>query len=434
MSNTQNEFKNENVTVIVDRQPGAHIKMDIAVAPQAVQAAYARALKSINKEITLPGFRKGKAPDKYIEEKYGKQVEQEWREVVIQTSFQEALTLTRLRPIRNGDARCSSLPELSKEAGARLTIEFEMSPEVPLINLSRIILKNTARPPVTQADIDRVIENIRTHLAKWVEIADRPVQEGDYVDLDIDKLDEPVESICQDTRFTVTKGKMADWMYDLILNKNIHDSVEGMSERSSDEPPEAQEAFKPTHCRITIKSIKTAELPEINDELAHKIGAANLADLNEKIAADLNQRADREVHERLCHQVDEILLEQYHFEIPKSILQEEMNARKANAVAWLEKQGAPQDVIHQRKQEMDAKLPEEVERSYRLFFLIHMFARQHNIIVTKEETAAELSHQIMQGMAPSFEGRSAEEIHSRLGEQLLLRKSRDFIIGHVLRQ
>lgn len=431
MSDASTEFKSDHVSVMVTRKPGSQIKMDIAVTPEAAKASFAKAIKAVNKEVSVPGFRKGKASEEFILKKYGKQVQDEWRGVVIETAFQEAIRLSNLYPIRSGNAKCTDFKELSKESGAKLTIEFEAAPQVPNIDLSSITLHNTPRHAVTAADIDQVVENIRNHLAQWTPVTDRAVEEGDYVDLTIEKLDESKEIICQDTRFHVKSGVMADWMYRLIKGANLHDSIEGVSELG---PNESIESFQPTRCQITIESIKTAVLPEVDDDLAKKVGASNVTDLKEKITADLNRRADTDMHEQLRKQVDNILLDRYQFELPHTIIEEEKAARKANTTAWLQKQGAPEEIVEKRLEELDHKLPQEVDHSYRLFFLYHTFAKQHNIVVTREEIAQELTQQVMQGMTGAFMDLSSEQIQSRLGEQLLLRKTRDYIIDHVARQ
>ena len=61
---------NDNVTVTITKKPHCEIKFDIKVNPRPVAAAYQKALKNINKEVNIPGFRKGKAPEKLISEKY----------------------------------------------------------------------------------------------------------------------------------------------------------------------------------------------------------------------------------------------------------------------------------------------------------------------------------------------------------------------------
>src|SRR5262249_7600353 len=144
---------------------------------------------------------------------------------------------------------------------------------------------------VTQKHIDETIENIRLHHAEWETISDRPVQEGDFVNLDIDAIEEPGFNICKDTSFEVKEGKMGAWMRKLIIGLNVNESAEGISEKEKTNTEteceecvhnlEAQD-FKPTHCRLTVKTIKKAILPALDEALAKKVGCDSVEQLRER--------------------------------------------------------------------------------------------------------------------------------------------------------
>jgi trigger factor len=430
-SESSTEFKNENIVVLVKRKPGAQCAFHIVVLPLAADVAYSKALKSINKEVTLPGFRKGKAPDPVIIQKFEKQIEQEWRDIVIQTAFQEAIALTGLFPIRKGEARCTEIKELSRTKGARLTIEFEVLPEIPLIDPSEIILKRIQQLPVTESDIEEVLSNIRHHFAKWHDVTDRPIQVGDYVELDVENLEtEPPESICRDTLFVIEPGKIADWMYHLILGATLGESREAISEKDPILTNPNVE-FKATKCRLTVKSIKTADLPEFSEELIKQVGAKSLSDLREKIEIDLNRRAEEQASEALHRQLDEYLLGKYQIDIPTSLMQNEKATRQESIEEEMRRDGLQEEEITTRLAALDADLEEQVQKSYSLFFLMHAYAKSRQIAVSAEEVTQELARQVMQGRGDAFMGRSPEEVKARLTEVLLMRKTRDAAIAQA---
>jgi trigger factor len=425
------EAKNEKINVSMTNQPGSRIVLEISVTPEATKTSYSKAIKAINKEVSLPGFRKGKAPDKFIVEKYGKQVEQEWRSLVIQNGFEEALELLKLRPFKRETIKCTEVKEVSHENGAKFTIEFEASPQMPNVKIEGLTIKNIEKKPIKDADIDQVIQNALYYYAQWKDITDRPVQEGDFIDLDIDKLDEPKENICRDSRFAVKEGQMAGWMRSMVIGLQANESAEGISELDDLATPEAAANFVPTRCRITVKSIKEATLPEINDEFAQKTGVPTVAELRQRIAADLERRAEQDIKGHMYRQVDEWLLQNYEIDIPSSLIQQEKESRLSEVIDRLQKQNAPADVIAKRALELEETLPRDVDRNYRIFFLLMSFAQQHNLTVTNEELAEELSQQIMQGNNPGIFGQDADEVRARVSQQLILRKSRDHIIEHA---
>jgi trigger factor len=421
-----NEFKNDNISVNVEKHPGSKIKLEIFVTPKASTAAYSKALKNVNKEISIPGFRKGKAPDALVTQNYSKYIDKEWQQIVMDTGFREALHLIQERPFKIEDAKCTALKEISRDNGTRFVIEFEAAPKVPTINLNDITLKSVERREITQQDIDHAVENLLLYYAEWTNITDRPVQEGDYIDLDIDKLDEPTQVVCKNTRFAVINGRMANWMRNMVIGKNLNESSEGDSEKESDSSAD----FKPIHCRITIKAIHHPILPELNDELAKKMGASDVEELKKRLIDDLNRRADEEVSEQLRHQVDEHLFQHYPFEVPASLIESDKKQRIADEIEQLTKRNTPKEVMARHAEEMEHSLNTELLRTYRLLFLIFKFAKEHNISVSQEEMMHELTNQIMQGEnAPLIKGlQDPDEIRSRLNHHLLLRKCRDYIV------
>lgn len=431
MTTIPSEVKSDNVTVAIKQEPGSKVVLDISVTPKATDAAYSKAVKNVNKEISLPGFRKGKAPENFVIEKYGKQVETEWRSIVVQTGVQEAFKLLpNLYPYKKEGIRCSAIKQMARDTGALFTVEYEAAPAVPKIDLNSITLGHVDRRPVAQKDIDQIVEDLRYRLAKWEDVPDRAVQENDFVDLDIDKLDDPVEEVCRGSRFGV--NDMSPWMKKIVVGSHIGDSIEGVSEPDERRAESSQEPFQPTHCRITVKAIKKATLPDLDDSLAQKVGLKTWPELEERIVADLNRNADREMREQLHRQVDHLLLENYRFDMPLSLLEDEKQQRIDDATHWMHEVKATEEMIEQRKENLEKTLPEQVEKSCRLFFLLISIANAHNIQVTRDEIAQELSRQILQGQRlPS--DRNSEQIQNRLGRQILLQKTRDYIIDHVKR-
>lgn len=428
MSN-ETELKNQNITVAVTKKPGLQVEFEITVTPQAVDAAYNKALKAINKEVSIPGFRKGKAPDKIIVQNYEKQIQGEWRETLLNDAFQEAMALGNIRPFKNNSIRMSGLKQLLLGQPASFKIEFEATPEIPFINLEEIVLTSPEKEKIEEEEVDKVIENLRFYYAEWADVTDRPVQDKDHVELDIDKLDEPFEKLADNMRFPVEEGQMATWIRKLITGLKTGESVEGTSEQEPNQPENPN--FVPTRCKITVNAIKKPILPEIDDAFATRMGVTTIAELRERIMSDLRSRAEQESHEALRKQLDTVLLERYHFEIPSSVLKDEQEQRMANAMEWLSKNQAPADVVEKRKQELEQRLPQEVENSYRLFFLLLTFAQRVGIELTKEEVAEELNYQ-MQSRGIQLNPQQIKEVESKIAQQLFLRHSRDYIIDNIM--
>lgn len=422
--------QSEHLNVTMTREPGARIKLDVTVSPAALDSAYAKAIKLVNKEVSLPGFRKGKAPDDFIVKNYGKQVDVEWRELVLNTSLQESLALLNLRPFRNESIRCTEVKEFSREKGAQFIIEFEAAPQVPVIKIEELQVNPIPLRSISDAELNQFVEDLRLRNAAWESVTDHPVQKNDYVDLTIERLDEPKSTICTNTRFEV--AKMASWMRHLVIGANLNDSVEGTSEPDANKPNDAP--FQPVQCRITIQGINKPTLPELNDAFAQKVGAENEESLKKLIRQHLEQKAKEEQRDQLYRQLDDLLLAKYPVDLPASLIEEEKKQRIEDATLWLDSENASEETRTNYLNSLEGKLSEQIEKGYGIFFLLSAYANRNNLQVTDEEVSHELIQEMIQGQHQAMSNKSQQqEASTRIKQQLLQRKSRDLILDQIVK-
>ncbi len=262
MSTSQQELANDNVKVIVSREPGCRVTFILSVPTKVAKAAYNKAVRTVNKEVSLPGFRKGKAPEKLVIQHYSKYVDREWRGIVMDGAFHEAVELTKIQPLHQDAVEAPEVKKMSLDEGVEFSITFESLPTIPDVDVQQLKLEPVAQQAVTQEQIDHAVEDLRLFHANWIEITDRAVQEGDYIDVDIDAMESPSYTICTNERFQVTNDRMPAWMRKLVVGLALGQSAEGVSERDDKFVPKPESPdFKPTQVRVTIKGIKQAELP-----------------------------------------------------------------------------------------------------------------------------------------------------------------------------
>ncbi len=444
----QTEFKNDNLTVHIAREPGAVVKFTIHVSPLATKAAYQKALKNVNKEVVLPGFRKGKAPEKFILEKYSKYVHDEQKEILINTGLQEALQLTKIFPFNKESVKLLKAPSISNEKGSEFAIQFEANPVVPHIDPQEISLKSTPQKAITDKDVDDAIQEVRLYHAEWKEVSDRPVQEGDFVNLDIDSLEEGGGELCKDTRFEVKEGKMGTWMRNVLIGQQVQNSVEGVSE----EEPETCAScgteghehhhhhhnpdFKPTKCKITIKTIFETKLPELDDLLAKKVGLKEIGDLRPRVKEDLERQSREAARSYLRRQLRQKLLDKYPFDLPASLIEgnkELIEYQVAERLKQLQQSDAKEEEIESHRQELENAVKKDLEDSYRFSLIEQKIAREQNFQVAQDELMRELMRQTYMGQEESIINTKMEpeEIRQRLTSYILTRKASDYLLDHA---
>ena len=189
-------------------------------------------------------------------------------------------------------------------------------------------VKPIKRPEVNEDKIDETIRQVQLFFATWEHVHDRPVQEGDFVLLDVDVIeDTPPTPLFSNTRFEVTEKSMAQWMRELVIGKNAGDSIEGTSVPDEDASEEDKEELKPKKVRVTIKSIDTATLPTLDDDFVKKLGVSTVEEMKTNVTNLLNKQADAHVLEAQREQVSEFLLSQYPFDLPATLIEKETQFR-----------------------------------------------------------------------------------------------------------
>lgn len=431
----EKELSNEHLKVKLSELPNCLVKFELTVDSQATQAAFLKAIKNVSKEVNVRGFRKGKAPETIVIQRFRKQIEEEFRSIVVNSAIHEAFQLTQRFPYNEKAMVNVHVDNCSRLEGAKITVAYEAYPAVPSIDPTILQITKIEATPVTEKEIANELNQLLYRFAEWTEVTDRPVQEGDYIDLDVVAVQEQGEkSICADTRFLVKEGRMGEWMRTLVLGMHLGESAEGMSEKENthQEENEGSDSFVPSLCRLTLKGIKTAKLPEITDDFSTNFGVKTELELRENIEQLIAKRKQRDAQERAQGLVERALLEKYPFDLPSSLMRSECASRVENAVQHLEQKLSKQEIA-ERKHQLEAEISTHVARVLSLEFLIYKLIREKEIEVTSEEVYKEYFNQMMlQPQERLFDlDKDKEKMPAILKRIIVFKKALDYILSHA---
>lgn len=428
VSQQQTEFQNEALQVSVQTLPGSRVTLNLVVSPLATEAAYRKAIKNVRKEVSVPGFRKGKAPEKLITDQYAQYIDKEWRDLVLQTAFNDAIKLTNIEPLNTSSVEKPRVAKCSREDGAEISISYERRPEAPKIDIAALQVQKREPKSVTDADVKQSIEELQRYHAKWETLEPRPIQDGDYVTLTIDTLEPEQTCICSDERFHIAKDQMVGWMYDLIIGKEVGVPFEGTSQ-----PDPAQDAasFKPTLCRFTIQGLLDQKLPPVDDALAQQAGCQTVEILNVNVRKSLEQRMKQQAQREMGQELEDLLFNLYPIEVPKSLIDYEIKSRMQSAHEAELAMGVPESEIRAHQHENGKVIASLAERSIKLLYLLDPIMRDSKITVTKDDLVQELNRQ--RYMTSPVEriingAMKPEEIRQRLLNQLFAQKAMAWLL------
>lgn len=324
--------------VSVETTQGLERRLTISVPAEQIEKAVTDSLKSEAKRARLPGFRPGKVPVSVIKKRYGKAIRQDITGEVMQRNFVEAIIAEKLNPA----GAPTLVPGETEGDSFQFVATFEVYPEIELKGLEAIeIEKPTAE--VKDADVDAMIETLRKQHATF-EAVERESADGDKAKIDfVGSVDgEEFEG-----------GKAEDFELELGSNRMIPGFESGIVGHKAGEEFEIEVNFpedyhaenlkgKAAKFAITLKEVLEAKLPEVNDEFASLFGVSDggLESLKAEIRKNMERELEQALKANVKDQVLKGLVAQNEVEVPKALIDAEVEVLRKQAMERFGNQGA----------------------------------------------------------------------------------------------
>ncbi len=399
--------------VEVENLPGSRIKLRIKVNKEQTSKSYDDALKQVNKSVSLPGFRKGKAPKEVIEQQYKGDVEKEWRRKLLHAAVNEAINGIEQKPL-TGQVDKANLQNISLDDGAAIEVEYETKPLSPALDLKGFKLEPVEEKSVNEEDVEKTLRKLRLYHAEWEKVEGRAVEEGDWVSLEITKLEEPESKICEGRRFEVTKEELPEWMFKLVVGAKINEPVEGKSKK--DKNPlnlfgDEEGAFKPANYRLTVQEIAKPKLPDFDEETLKKFGVENIEQLRTRVNENLTKEASDTIRAKKREQLEKWLLEKYPLDLPQTLLDHEKSILIENYVLGLFNQGVTNSWIEANAKEIEEKILNYAKLRLSLIYLLRGIAKERDIQISMDELNREMIYE--QALRPPQERLTTQKMEER---------------------
>ncbi|HSX13897.1 MAG TPA: trigger factor [Chlamydiales bacterium] len=416
-----NELSNDQVRVSVQKKEACKVEFLVNVTNALIGKARLDAAKEVNKEVALPGFRKGKAPESLIVKKFPQEIERRFQKSLADLSFIEAQKLAQVPVLNKSSSVTFDLKKLD-DSGATLLFVFETEPTPPTVDPKLFVAKPVERKEVGEKEVNEAIRQMAFFYAKWESIFDRPIQEGDFIMID---LDSDGKRVFDQVRFEVKPERMAEWMRKLVLNAKVGDVLEGLSEPDETATEEEKKEFLPKKVHITIRKVERAFLPEIDDEFAKKVGASDVAGMRNLVEGVLKKQIEDKANQDLREQVSHFLVTTYLFDLPDSLIRAEFQHR----LAQMNQNPEFQKMSREEKEKIEARIRNETEQSLRLFYLSKQVVQDAKISITHQEVEQRaVEHHRYQ--AAAGENLSKEE-YALAVSMVFLSKAQDYIINNA---
>jgi trigger factor len=348
-------------------------RVTVRVPAQRVENEIATRLQSLSKRARVNGFRPGKVPLKVVRQTFGGQVRDEAVAELLRSTLNEALAQQQLNPA--GGPRIDGL-KADEGADLEYTATFEVYPEVKLADFSKITIKQPVAE-VEDADVLRMLDNLRKQRGTFKAVA-RKAAAGDRITIDFEgTLDgQPFPGNAgNDVPVVIGSGRMIPGFEDALIGRQAGDE-HGFDVTFPHDYPTTQLAGRPAHFTIKVKEVAEQELPPLDDALAAGFGVkeGGLAQLKTEVRNNMLRELAETIRRKLKEQVLQGLLDTNALDLPKALVDEEIERLKQDA---LQRMG-----LMDKARQMD--LPrdlfvEQAERRVKLGLLVGEVLRKEQV-------------------------------------------------------
>ncbi len=357
-------------------------RMTVQFPPDRVDSEVEKRLRALSRRVRIDGFRPGKVPLKIVQQRYGAGVFQEVLGEALQESFREAIEQEGLMP-----AGGPNIEPKAMEPGQPIeyVASFQVFPEVSVADLSDVTIERPVAE-IDSADVDRVIDSLRRQQQRWVEVQ-RPAAEGDRVTLDFNgTLDgEPFEG-GQAEGFAVEVGAgrlLKDFESQLV-------GVEPGTGKTIDvtfpeDYPAENLKGRTVQFALKVHKVEEPRLPEVDADFARAFGIADgdMEKLREEVRANMGRELAQKIKGLVKQQVMDALVEKHDFELPASLVKQEIDRLRAETEQRFGGASQTQPLP-------DSLFEEEAGRRVRLGLVVRAILDAEKIELDRQRLEAEL--------------------------------------------
>lgn len=324
-----------------EKAPHSRIRYRVKVSKQVLEARVDDVLAELKGEVTVPGFRKGKAPKNLVRARFGKHAADEAVRKMVDRLAKQIAEDQKVEPLAPPGFDGWKTDE---DGGAIVTVILEIRPEIPITDdsLEGIAVEIT-ESPVTDKEVDSEIERLRTIYATFEASDDAVLAEHDALSYDIAVTTPEGEKLPHLSQKNQYSERYSEELLPAIAEKLVGHKKGDVVEIEGVEVGEGPEGQRPRiNCSVVIREVKKRILPELDDEFAKDVSPdyADLAALREAVRKDLEAQEDARRRRQILEGVFEELHKRVEFEIPPSLVERLTNNEVSRTEDRLNQQGA----------------------------------------------------------------------------------------------
>ena len=401
-------------------------KLTIEVSAEELDKAMEKAYQKQKSRISLPGFRKGKAPRKMIESMYGKGV-------FMEDAVNSLVPQEYSKAIADCDLEIVSQPEINvtqMEPGKALifTADVATKPEVTLGDYKGVEVPKT-EIAVTDEEVDAEVKKEQDKNSRTVVVEDRAAANGDITTIDFEGF---VDGVAfdggkgSDYALTLGSGTFIPGFEDQLVGANTGDHVE-VKVTFPEEYQAKELAGKEAVFQCDVKKIETKEVPELDDEFAKDVSEFDtLAEYKEDVKKNLTEKKEKEARTAKENAAVDKAIENAQMDVPDLMIQTQCRQMMDDFARRMQQQGLSMDQYFQFTGQSMDKMMEDMKpqalKRIQTRLVLEKIAETENTQPSEEEITEEI-----QKMADAYK-MEADKIREAIGEDGIEQLKKDLSV------
>lgn len=414
--------------------------MTVEVPSEGLVKERAELLKHYAKNVSLPGFRKGKVPQALIEKKFAKEMTADLKDRLVPKYYHEAIEAEGVKVVSIIDV---TEPVLVEGKPLTFDVTMDVPPEFKLPKYHGIAIK-AEKVDVTDKKVNETVDSIRRQHATHEDVEGRPAKERDTVQVSYESTidGEPLEVkvpeargmgqgsgywiTCDDESFLPGMGKA-------LIGTSIGDkkeiSVNFPSEYIVKELADMTAVFS-----VEITGMRESKLPEFDEEFLKKLRVESEEEFRTNVRQHLTEAAESQEKRRKEDAVCEFLLKKTKLDVPETVVQEQTRTLMYEMARQRMMQGMTQDQVSAQSVDMMAEAKVKAEEQVKLRYIMMEIASAENLDASAEEIDEEITKIAIQQRrdASAFREELEKEGHiDDVADQIRFGKAVEFLIANA---
>jgi trigger factor len=397
------EMKN---TVTIEDVGPCKKKISVEVPAEKIKKITDEQYSELGREAVVPGFRKGRAPRRLLEKRFGKETSEQIKLKLLADASDAAIKDNELDILGEPDIDYEKV-ELPEEEPMKFSFEVEVRPQFELPSLEGISIE-LPKLEVTEEQVYEEIERLRRYGGIWTpRKEDESIEAEDQIIADVvlrvegveeEEKHDNIEIYVRPTSFV---GPVpVEKLDELLIGTKAGDTRQTTTEIPKTFFRE-QYRDKKVQVEITVKDIKHLKLAQIDENFLNNCGVESEEELKEKIRANLQAGLERQIHLGMVEQVYKYMLDNTDFDLPADVAASYSMTLLRRQYANLLRRGLPREQIEEQMEQLRASSEQRAKEQLKTFFIMDKVAGKLGIEVSDEELNGQIAAlAVQQGHRP----------------------------------